>query len=51
VRDGDPVLLARSVLLAAYGFGLSAPTMTDDRLDEAAFDAELRTLVERYLRA
>jgi len=51
VRDGDPVLLARSVLLAAYGFGLSAPTMTDDRLDEAAFDAELRALVERYLRA
>ena len=51
VRDGDPVLLARSVLLAAYGFALSAPTMTDDRLDEAAFDAELRALVERYLRA
>ena len=51
VRDGDPVLLARSVLLAAYGFGLSTPTMTDDRLDEAAFDAELRALVERYLRA
>ena len=50
-RAGDPVLLARSVLLAAYGFGLSAPTMTDDRLDEAAFDTELRTLVERYLRA
>src|SRR6476661_4253167 len=47
IRAGDPVLLARSVLLAAYGFGLSAPTMTDDRLDEAAFDAELRALVER----
>ena len=51
IRDGDAVLLARSVLLASYGFGLSAPTMTDDRLDEAAFDAELRALVERYLRA
>jgi AcrR family transcriptional regulator len=51
VRAGDPVLLARSVLLAAYGFALSAPTMTDDRLDEPAFDAELGTLVERYLRA
>src|SRR3954447_21582734 len=46
VRDGHPALLARSVLLAAYGFGLSAPTMTDGRLDEAAFDAELRALVE-----
>ena len=51
IRDGHPALLARSVLLAAYGFGLSTPTMTDDRLDEAAFDAELRALVERYLRA
>ena len=51
IRDGDAVLLARSVLLASYGFGLSAPTMTDDRLDEVAFDAELRALVERYLRA
>jgi len=51
VRDGDPVLLARSVLLAAHGFGLSAPTMTDVRLDEPAFDAELGTLVERYLRS
>ena len=51
VREGDPVLLARSVLLAAYGFGLSTPTMTDDRLDEAAFDDELRAVVERYLRA
>ena len=51
IRDGHPALLARSVLLAAYGFGLSTPTMTDDRLDEAAFDAELRALVERYLSA
>jgi AcrR family transcriptional regulator len=51
IRDGHPVLLARSVLLAAYGFGLSVPTMTDGRLDEATFDAELRALVERYLRA
>ena len=51
VREGDPVLLARSVLLAAYGFGLSTPTMTDDLLDEAAFDDELRAVVERYLRA
>ena len=51
VRDGDPVLLARSVLLAAYGFALSAATMTDDRLDTAAFDEQLRDLVERYLRA
>jgi AcrR family transcriptional regulator len=49
VRDGDPVLLARSVLLASYGFALSAPTMTGTGIDEAALDGELRLLVERYL--
>ena len=51
VRVGDPVLLARSVLLATYGFALSVPTMTDGRLDATDFEAELRSLVERYLRA
>ena len=51
VRAGDPVLLARSVLLATYGFALSVPTMTDDRLDASDFETELRSLVERYLRA
>ena len=51
VRAGDPVLLARSVLLATYGFALSVPTMTDDRLDASHFETELRSLVERYLRA
>lgn len=55
VRDGDPALLARSVLLTAHGFALSAPTMTDASghdhgRDLPALDAELRTLVERYLR-
>ena len=55
VRAGDPALLARSVLLAAYGFALSAPTMTAGPLDAAAFgatafDGELRTLVDGYLR-
>jgi AcrR family transcriptional regulator len=51
VRGGDPVLLARSVLLATYGFALSVPTMTDDRLDASDFETELRSLVERYLHA
>ena len=50
VRAGDPVLLARSVLLAAYGFGLSTSTMTGGPLDAAAFDGELRALVDGYLR-
>ena len=48
VRDGDPVLLARSLLLAAYGFLLSAPTMADG-VPEDALDDELRELVDRYL--
>jgi AcrR family transcriptional regulator len=49
VRDGDPVLLARSVLLASYGFALSAPTMTGTGIDEQSLNEELRLLVERYL--
>ncbi len=49
VRQGDPALLARSVLLAAHGFTLSARTMTDAGGDLAAYDAELRVMLERYL--
>jgi hypothetical protein len=57
VRRGDPDLLARSVLLAAHGFALSAQTMTaEDPAGEASpgvttadLDRELRTLVARYL--
>lgn len=49
VRDGDPTLLARSVLLAAHGFTLSAPTMTTDDLTQADLDAELVHLLQRYL--
>src|SRR5512145_520936 len=48
VRDGDPRLLARSILLAAHGFTLSAETMTDDEHPVEAYDEELRTLLERY---
>ncbi|HEU4512107.1 MAG TPA: TetR/AcrR family transcriptional regulator [Nocardioidaceae bacterium] len=49
VREGDPTLLARSVLLAAHGFALSAQTMTDSRRRLAAYDEELRLMLERYL--
>lgn len=49
VRAGDPVLLARSMVLAAYGFTLSVRTMTDGPRPVEAYDAELRTLLERYL--
>jgi AcrR family transcriptional regulator len=52
VRAGDPVLLARSVLLAAHGFALSAATMVDGPGPALTdLDGELRVLVERYLAA
>ncbi|GIH99712.1 TetR/AcrR family transcriptional regulator [Planobispora takensis] len=48
VRPGDPVAMARAVLLTAQSFLLSGPTMlgpvTRDELD-----AELTALLERYL--
>src|ERR671912_1161994 len=44
VRDADPVLMARSLVLAAHGFALSVATMTDGVLTPADFDAELVTL-------
>lgn len=58
VRTGDPILMARSVLLCAHGFALSAETMTgngtvaeDPARDAtvAGLDAELHTLIARYL--
>lgn len=49
IREGDAQLLARSLLLAMHGFTLSTQTMTDGKLDNAAFDAELVRLVESYL--
>lgn len=49
VRAGEPGLLARSLLLAAHGFTISAQTMTDDGVSEDDLDAELVGLVERYL--
>lgn len=51
VRAGDPRLLARSVLLAAHGFTLSAGTMAEEDLPPAAYDDALTELVERFLRA
>lgn len=48
VRRGDPTLLARSVLLAAHGFTLSAQTMTDSVSEEQLL-GELHDLVERYV--
>ena len=52
VRAGDPVVLARSLVLACHGFTLSAHTMTEDGSPEAdlsGLDEELEQLVRRYL--
>jgi AcrR family transcriptional regulator len=48
LRTTDPALLARTVLLTAHGFVLSAATMTDS-VTVAHLDGELRLLLDRYL--
>ena len=45
IRDGDPVAMARALLLAAHGFVLSVHTMVDDAVDEDDLDRELGQLV------
>ncbi len=54
IREGDPDLLARSLLLACHGFALSAHTMTERSTSSRAadltdLDTELGRLVERFL--
>jgi AcrR family transcriptional regulator len=54
IRRGDPVVLARSLVLACHGFTLSAHTMSEDgdrEADVSHIDAELGELVRRYLQA
>jgi AcrR family transcriptional regulator len=48
-RDGDPRLLARTLVLAGHGFVLSALTMVDDRTPLKDLDAALGDLVVRTL--
>ncbi len=45
VRDGEPIVIARALLLAAHGFVLSAHTMVDDQVGEDDLDRELEHLV------
>jgi AcrR family transcriptional regulator len=49
IRDGDPILIARSILLMTHGFTLSGRTMVDESVTEPALDAELAHAIERYL--
>ncbi|MEN8706618.1 MAG: TetR/AcrR family transcriptional regulator [Nocardioides marinisabuli] len=50
VRPGPPLAIARSLVLAAHGFVLSAHTMVDDQVGADDLDAELRHLLTRALR-
>lgn len=50
IRAGEPGLIARTLLLAAHGFVLSAHTFADRPERLAELDAELGHLVESYLR-
>ncbi len=49
IRRGNPVAMARALLLAAHGFVLSVHTMVDDEATEPELDAELTLLIERTL--
>jgi AcrR family transcriptional regulator len=50
VREEDPQLLARSIVLTCHGFMLSAATMTRPGVSVAALDEQLSALLEGYLR-
>jgi AcrR family transcriptional regulator len=50
IRKGDPLTIARGVVLACHGFVLSVHTMADESVDLPALDAELHTLLTRSLR-
>lgn len=49
IRTGNPVAIARGLLLAAHGHVLSAHTMVDDQVSEAELDAELTLQLARSL--
>jgi AcrR family transcriptional regulator len=51
VRDTDPDVLARALLLTTHGFVLSAHTMVDDTTSLEDLDAELADLLTRAVRA
>ena len=49
VRPGEPVAIARGLVLTTHGFVLSAHTMVDDSVSEEALDAELVAVLTRAL--
>ena len=49
IREGDPVLLARTLTLAGHGFVFSALTMTDAEIGLTDLDREYARLITRTL--
>lgn len=49
IRAGNPVAIARAVLLAAHGYVLSAHTMLDEQVTGAELEAEFTLLLTRAL--
>lgn len=49
IRAGNATAIARSLLLAAHGFTLSAHTMVDEAVSETELDDELTHLLTRTL--
>jgi AcrR family transcriptional regulator len=49
IRAGNPVTIARGLLLAAHGYVLSAHTMVDDEITADEIDAELTRMLTRSL--
>ncbi|MCY7396448.1 MAG: TetR/AcrR family transcriptional regulator [Nocardioides sp.] len=49
IRRGNPTAIARSLVLAAHGFVISAQTMVDDHVSETELDVELGRVVEGLL--
>ena len=49
IRAGNPVAIARALLLAAHGYVLSAHTMVDDEVSLDDLDGELRRALTRGL--
>jgi AcrR family transcriptional regulator len=49
IRKGNPVAMARGLLLATHGFVLSVHTMVDAETTEQELDDELATLITRTL--
>ncbi len=49
IRAGNPVVMARSLVLAAHGFVISAHTMVDDDVSEEDLYNEARLIIARVL--